>query len=311
MFKFPYETTPCAAYNLADIRKALQHAMIEGQLSPAHTLKGNAVDGVLAVPPYVKSVPTFAHPVSFDYHGKESLVIDTRAFVSQKMSGETRVTDPTSYQFLVLRGALTALWSSGSVSDLAQLGDFPVKVFSRLLAEGIVRRLGLTPGDQMRLMALAGYWHLCQYIDGAQIHQDTGIKLAGKVARATAISVEKVLEVMDLLAAGDNTYPVIGSIEAFIVAAKDVVQSSRMEMLNLGLIYGSVGGVWFGANAREIVAVALEYPPVFLAMMYMALNDRTFHAAMFTKLVEQSKRGDVGDDFVKRVTKLLEHSAHV
>lgn len=304
MFKFPYETTPCSSYNLADIRKALQHAMVEGTLAPATTLKGNPVEGLLAVPPMVKSVAGFNHPLSFDHFGKTELAIDTRPFVSQKTTGEMRIANPTEYQFLVVRGALTAAWAAGDNAELAQLGDLPTRVFSRLLSEGIVRRLNLNPGDQMKLAALAGYWHLCSYIPEDNLEHDMLIKMASKVARATQISVERVLEVLEGLGDGTN-FPVIRDVKMFCDSAFRAVESTRLEHLNTGLLYAIVGGCWFGAAAREIVAVALEYPPTFLAMLYMALTDRSYHSAFFTKLVQNCDRNGMGDDFKKRLIHFL------
>lgn len=300
MFKFPYETTPCSSYNLADIRKGLQHAMVEETLKPAVTLKGAEVQGLLSVPPAIKTIAGFNHPLSVDHFGKQYVVVDTRAFETQKVSGEFRINNPTEYQFAVLRGALTVAWAEGDNAELAQLGDLPVRVFARLVSEGIVRRLNMNPGDQMKLAALAGYWHLCSYIPEESIDHDLAIKMATKVARATQISVERVLEVIEGLGDGTN-FPVIRNVQMFCDSAFRAVESSRLEHLNTALLYAIVGGCWFGSAAREVVAVALEYPPTFLAMLYMALTDRTYHSAFFTKLVQTADRNNAGEDFKKRL----------
>lgn len=311
MFKNPYDTTPCDSHDVSKIRLALQHAVIEGQLQPARTVKGETVTGVMEVPPYVKTVPPFAHPLPIVYSGKVLTVIDPRAFVTQKMSGETRIANPTEYQFLVLRGILAHLWIMGEEEGMTELGDLPIRVYSRLVSEALVRRLNLTPGDQLRLTVLAAYYHLCQYTAETSFDEHHIVRLAGRIGRATAISVDRVLEVLDALKDEHDAYPVLGPLDSFIRAIEVVVPSPRVSILNVALVYAAIGGVWFGAYAREIVAVSLEYPPTFLAMLYMAINDRTYHGAMFSKLVDQVQRNGAGEDFGKRLFKLVEYSPHV
>ena len=46
-------------------------------------------------------------------------------------------------------------------------------------------------------------------------------------------------------------------------------------------------GGWMGTWAREIMSVAIEYPPYFATVVYTALHERGMRAALFTKMVQR------------------------
>ena len=91
---------------------------------------------------------------------------------------------------------------------------------------------------------------------------------------------------------------------------KDTGTSPRLASLNAGFLVTAIGGVWFGANARENVAVSLEYPPLFITLVYKALMDRSYHSTMLSRFVEISNRRDAGKDFTRNLANFLEMTAH-
>lgn len=312
MFQTPYDTTPCDSYDqaLIQIRRALGQAMTNNELVIANTLEGEACDGLWMVPPYLKSVPQFGHPLMLEHFGKRYVVIDARPFIRQSQTGEIKVASSTEYRFLLTRGLLMQAWLAGEQADMVNVGDIAPKVFSRFLSEGIVRRLGLSPSDQLRLTVLSAFFYFCQFSPQLAYGEDDQVKLAQRISRLTTINVERVLEVFHILV-DEETLPAIGNMSDYCEAARRVCESPRLQSLDLRLLYATVGGGWFGANARENVAVALEYPPTFLAMVYMALTDRSYHKAFFTQLVEQVDRSGLGKTFVMRLTTFLEPGSYV
>ncbi len=312
MFLLPYQTTPCQAYVLSGIVTALQHAAIDGQLTAARTGKNVPIEGLFEVPPYVKAVAPFGHPLLIDVNGRQMMVLDTRAFVRyDAVNHRTVVTTPSEYEFLLLRGRLSELWRHGQVvRDLFALNNIVPLVYSRLLAESIVRRLALNPMDQQGLMILSCYYYFCQFQNTERLMENQVVRMATKIATITRINAQTVLETLDKLKLEDGSYKAIGNIDDFVKTLQSVLTSPRLQLLNVGLLYASIGGVWFGANARENVAISLEYPPYFIALAYAALTDRSYHGALFTKLVEQCNRHNAGTDFVRSLANLLEMMTH-
>lgn len=304
MFKNAYETTPCSAYALAGIVAALKVAMVEGQLQPVQSSRNIPVTGLFEVPPYLKAVGPFSHTIALEHFGKKIYVIDTRPFTRGTENGAMRVVNPTEYKFAVLRGMLTQQWAEGHVSDLATFGDVAPRAFIKLLSEGITRRLGLSPLDQQALVAVTGFYYYCQFEVEEQLTERDFTKLVMRISRNTAVPAEKVIELLD-------GQPKIVDIHGYVQTMKQVVRSTRLEQLNPGLIYSIIGGSWYGAAAREIVAVSLEHPPTYLAMVYMALTDRSYHTAYFTKLVEMVNKGPNGKEFLANFSAFLEASLNV
>lgn len=306
MFKTPYDTTACSSYVLKDIVSALQHAMVDGQLRAAQTLKNNTpIEGMYEVPSYVKSVPAFSHPVVFEHFGQKLFVVDTRPFVRDGRDGEMKVTNASEYKFMVLRGLLTKAWVEGSADDFVAMGDLPVQAFIRLVSENIVRRFGLDPMSQQIAAVITGLYYYSLFIPaGDDFGGDQLLKVASKIARVTRIPVQRVLEILE--ADPDAPLTKINDLASYCQELRRAVNSPRLNNFNPGLLISAVSGVWYGAAAREVVAVAMEYPPTFFAMVYSALTDRSYHGAYFSKLVAEIDRKGGGKEFQANLVSFLE-----
>lgn len=312
MFKSVYETTPCTAYNLHAIKQGLQEAMARHELGNAVSIvrdKEFDLFDLKTVKNSSKEVPVFSHPITVPLLGsKESIVcLDTRPFTRTTGMGEVVVTNLIEYRFMALRGLLQLRWNdNNNAQDLVNLGSLQITAFARWISEAVSRRLGLTPLEQMQVMSLSGYYYLNQFVDARTLHDDEKLKMATQAARATNVPVDKLLEMTDQL---EGT---IHSISDFISALRQLVQSPRLDALTVAFMYGAMGGGWFGANAREIVAVALEHPPTFIAMVYTAVTDRTYHRCFLADLIARvDRRGELGKQFVNNLTAYLETSGYV
>lgn len=286
MFTFPYETTPCAQYVLDDVRKQLQRAMIDGHLQPMTLDNGKVVPHVYQVPPAASDVPGFSQPIQVTaVGGKSFIACDPRAFVRQGLDGVMKVTSHAEYQVLRVRTLLTYSWSKGHAEELIGLSDLPLQAYSRWVSEAIVRRLGLSPAEQMQLTMLAAYFYLCQHVSGEPLSEREKTAWAARIARVTRVAADVVFRMLDEV-------PMMANVIDFTAACSSFVQSARLERFNAGLLYSMLGGSWFGANAKEIVAVAIEYPPTFLSLLYGSVVDRSFRNTGFTRLVEQMNRNN-------------------
>lgn len=317
MFKLPYDTTAGSGYAgaLKEIATALQHAAIDGTLLTARTGKDIPIEGLFEVPPYLKSVGQFAHPLTFERGGKTCVAVDTRAFLRMTPDQKVVATSPSDRDFAVLRGRLTKAWLEGRFGDMTALGDLAPTVFYSHVAEGIVRRLGLSAAEQRPLAILACYFYFGQFEQDREITEREILRFVPRIARLTANPADYVLSVLDTLAVekdeGPKTYPVLQDLDQFVDACKRVSPNPRLHTLNTGLLLSAIAGGWYGPAARETVAIGLEYPPTWIALIYTALQDRTFNGALFTKLVQRVDKRDMGKQFAHNVASLLEIASHV
>jgi hypothetical protein len=311
MFNEVYETTPCKGYKESQqtIKSALQRELIDDTLGYAQTpIKGIEVNGIYTVPNAIKTstVGVFQHPVVVKrVSGDEVIVVDTRAFTGVRTDKATSITGLTEYNFLVLRARLQQAWMQGKRYELSTCGVIVIQAFCRWVSEAITRRLNMTPQDQMKLAITTGIYYLELFQPPGELDESAKLKIATQVARACYVQVSVVLEVYDQLNRLED-------INAFVAALKVVVPNERTELLTTGLLYSILGGSWFGNNAREVVAVALEYPPVFIAMIYTSLVDRSYRRSFLAELVENlDRRGQPGKDFMASLTALLDIPHHV
>lgn len=306
MFLTPFQTTACSSYEVKGIQDALKRAEVHNDLAPAVTLKGTVLKGVYIVPPYVKDIKPFSMPLEFDSARGKAVAVDVRGLTKATGDSSFKVIAGAEYEGAVIRAALTKAWMEGGAADMRRFNDIAAKVFIRLLSETLSRRLGLTPYDQQAVTAVCGLFYYSNFIANNEITRNDSLppeekeRIAVAVARLTRINPQTVADFY----AGD--VPAIHDLNSFCDALRHVVKSPRLERVDGAFIMTLMGGFWFGGNARQIMAVALEYPPVWLALIYQALTDRSFHGAQLTKMVEAENRNNVGAQFIRDVGSYLE-----
>lgn len=305
MFNHTYQTTACSSYSMKDITIALQKAKVNGELETVTTSTGHRLKNVLYVTPYSRTIPPFHHPVEIEtVSGDRLLVVDQRPNLSLQRDGSTRVMQPTHYDFLALRAALEQLWTTGYRTDLQLLGQIPFRTYARLVSENIVRRLGLPPDIQQQVAALTGYYYQCLFMEESNVDEDTKLKMAIRIRNYMAIPVEVTLPLIDDL-------PILGDLSDYCDAVKQTIANPRLLKLNQAFMIAICAGVWFGPAAKEVVAVALEYPPAFLALVFTSLNDRSMHGAQMTKLVDSVAKSNTATEFNTGMRAYLENTYDV
>lgn len=296
----PYETKPCAGYQMDSITKALALAEIEGEIQPLK-LNGKYVSCVYGVSPENKEVPGFAHPLFFKARdGGELVMLDVRGYTRRvAQEGELSISNMGEYNFNVVRAALTVYAQRNGVEDMAGLGDLPMTVFARYLGENITKRLMFSPQEQMLITMVAAVYYACMFRPAGEIDERELQKIALKVARATRIPADVVFDHAGALRHMDGP-------EDFVQVLKEVLNNKRSESLNVPLLFAIVGGGWFGLNQKETMAVALEHIPTFLGMVYMSLLDRSYRNSGVAKIVQASDRNNAGKSFLLNTSRLIE-----
>ena len=290
MFNNPYKTTPCIDYSMARTEEAIKLASIEGTLTPLRDNSGITLGNIYMVTSLNRDVPPFAHPLAMKHNGDDCIFLDVRGCTRVDREGNLSVSSKTEFDFAVLRGKLSAHWQAGNSAELLALGQLPLTVFARWISENITRRFGLDPLSQMKSALVAGFFFLSMFREEAELSEQEKIKMAGQISRATRIPVETILEHSDALTP-------MSSVNDLVTNLIKIVANVRLEKLSTGLLYASLGGSWFGGNANEMSAVALEHPPTFLAMVYVSLHERGYRNAGLAKVVLNSDKGDLGKSF--------------
>lgn len=306
MFRDIYKTTPCAGYNMDPIYLGVHEAAITGALKFPTMMPYRQVREVRILTSEDKTTPVFAHPITLKMLGidEEVTVVDARSMTRiDRETNQVIVSAITEYEFAVLRASLQDVWVNGAPSDLAVLGEIVPKVFMRWVSQAMQKRLYLSPLEQLQISIIAGLFYFSMFGDAHHVEQDKD-KIAARVARVGNIPIADVLAIADQITT-------MQTIHDFVSAVKTAIPSSRMDSLSVAFLYGSLSSGWFGANSREILPIALEHPPTFVALVYTALTNRTYYKSEFAQLVINCDKQGAGKVFVHGVNHLLGKASHV
>lgn len=306
MFVYPYDTTVCS-YITSNLIKAIKAAEVteglESNIADPGLKNDNAVNwkhNFLFVTSRNSNVPPFAHPIEVDFGAdRKRLVIDARGFSKIVQGTGSVITNRSEFNFAMIRAVLTNHMAMGSPKDLLTLGTFPMLVYARWLSENVTKRQGLSPVDQMRLMVIACYFYLGLFRDD-KIQTDIELnKNAQLIAKATYAPIDLCFQIADQLMPMQN-------IKEFVTQVITILDTPRLEKYSAGLLINTLINSWFGNNSREIVAVALEHPPTWLALVYAAINDRNSKNSNIAKVVFANDKKDVGKTFTYNLLNLVE-----
>lgn len=296
MFETPYQTTPCVRFVMDKTHAAIRRLEIEDQLL---TLEGS-VTGVKAVPPGEQGFPPFGQPITPKQITSLNApcVIDGR----QLFRSDGRPVLQNVVDHAILNADLTTLWLRDGApfrKDLLNLGAFPIKVFSNWMGNRIALGLSLDFGQAsiVKAMICVYYIQMCTPLSDHPTADEVErliIRASRSIAGVDANTLQNVL--------GD--IPRLTDLKSFVDWVHAKLDTPRAEQLNIGFIYTALGFSW-GVQYREMVAIALEYPPTFIALLYSSVNDRGFKKTSLGKVVENlvARRDD--RDFIENVNHLI------
>lgn len=296
MFINPYETLACRSYDIKSIAKAIKEANVAEELMSPITPKGVMVESILAISPDNNDIPSFSHPFQVELGDTSKFVIDTRPFTKPTRDGSIQISNPTDYEFLLKRGLLTDIWATDP-AVLLSLGNFPLTIFTRWLSGNITSRLGLSADDQVKLTAVTLFYYYSLFRD-TEFSDTDKINISKKLSQVSYIPITNSMELLE-----DINY--MSGVGDYIDTVKTVLATPRIENLNVGLLFSMLSNSWFGLNAKEVIAVAVEHPPTFIAIMTTALESRSYKKSYLGNLVyDNSKRG-IDKEFTKAVYTLI------
>lgn len=314
IYATPYDTTVGKGLVVAPAVQALQQAIITTGF-PKEVNKNEIVDfrqtkGV--IPTLVTrttleevNIPYYAHPVLVDFSiasrsGERYVVGDARPFITNgtKQGTELHVRNSAEFGFCRARTALTALWINEGTTAFRYLAPVPVGVYASWVSENIARRFALDGGDQ-QLIAIAAAFHYYSLFDNTPVASEDYInRIAYVIAKATFASTEKVIALL-------SSNPKMASLSDMVETIKAACANPRLDNLNVGVLVEIIAFSWYGTNAREIAAVALEHPPTFLVMVFNAFTDRTYRNSPLARTAERYKGNKGGDEFVRSLQSLM------
>jgi hypothetical protein len=320
-FNTAYNTRACRDFVMGKTIDALERAFHDGQLKASEHGGVWYVEGGASV---IDAVPAFAHPLLLERMSDKSLspgdsddskhvvlVSDMRPFGKWDPAQLVfRVRNTVEYNLTDYRTQLNRIWLERNPSLLRDVSQLPLSVYCSWVSESLAKRFALDPREQLNLAIFAGifYCSLFSDTDNLVFDEREKLRITQAVSRAARASAHDVLKIIDELPKVTNHHEFVG-IGDFCRLAADVSGSIRLKDLNVGLLFLIVGGTWFGTNAKEIIAVALEHPPTWLAILMAAASERTYRNSIIAKIIERGMSKDAGKNYMHSVMGLIAHNS--
>jgi len=298
MFNSPYSTTVTSGHQINKIQLQLEQALVEGRLFHPVVKDVPSLYAVYGKDPMVSQIEAFTHPITIDRQGKEITVVDLRAYGTQVSVAELglQVAKVGPAALHVKQALLQIIWRQSPDSFLPLI-DLPLAVYANWVSGAIARQLNLDPMTNIDVRILSGWFFLCQFLDKAEFErtatEDQKISKATKLARTLRVPIENVMQSIERVGFIENLF-------AFAEALKGLA-STRLDRMNVLMLQQMLGGGWFGAaNVREMVGVAIEFPPQFFGMVHSAATEAFYKKAIIAEVVlkqqykDNFRRFDIG-----------------
>jgi hypothetical protein len=285
IFRSAYDTKACEGFAVDKLLAEIKKSMTLGWLSPVPDTSILRIDGSDTLS---SSIPSFMHPIVLENHfeGMQSpslqLAIDARPYGKwDQHQRQFVVRNGIEYDLLVFRAKLNSIWIGHPAQILRDVSPLPMSVFCSWISENVSRRFALDPAEQMKLAILSGFLYQSNFTDMKELTERDALRMVQSIVKATHTKAQDVLDVLDQFKA-----PLSG-VKEFCDRAQEITGSVRLQDLNIGVLVGILGKTWYSASAAELLFVALEHPPTWLAIMMAAAQERTFKNSQITKIAER------------------------
>lgn len=284
----PYQTHASSTVILEKLSSEIQKELTIDPNSVAFDYLRNAIGNeVITLTSNDKFNPSaFAHPLDFVlYQGRGDLerkvsIVDVRPFTKSNPIHGSQITKTIDYAMAVRRGILHGIWNSSDRYLITNSLNPLIQVFAAWVSESLCKRLDIDSLTQLKIANIAAWWFWCQFNEKEDLNENTRPKIYRSISEATRSSYETIEEDLDDIVYFDD-------IDSFCAEIKTRSTHPALKHIDPASLIQLTAGDWIGVWAREIMSVAIEYPPYFAAVVYTAFHDRGTRAARFTKFVQR------------------------
>jgi hypothetical protein len=327
-FPMAYDTSACSGHLIADtVKRIKEYRALDGYGSESQlriafgfsdwlkvpggvakrteTAESIVRNNLLMLIPGVNDIPFFAHPIFVNWENSDEgdVVVDCRNFIRKTQTGDYVVTANLDFQMTMLRGALQVAWLREDPKFILNAGNYQMTVFGRWIATCLSRRFVLDEMVQMRLNVLSAFYYYGLFLDKRKrddMDETEYYRMISSVARATRVLPEEVEQILTGL-------PILRDVRSFVelIKRQEILGTTRLEQLNPVLFLTAINGAWMGTNRSEIMSVAFEHPPTFIAVLYAALTEVGFKKTVFGEIARLAEKSNEAESFVDNVKHMI------
>lgn len=293
MFISPYQTTSFKQHRFNKIGTTIKQLEIMDELIPL-----DSGINIKAIPSSIKDLAPFSLWVTNNevQNLSSDIVVDGRPF----LNGSGNVSNQSLHDFYVDTGILIKKWMDGGQYDvLSAGGDLAVKIYSQMFRNLLSARLNLDFNQTYLIQAVGAIFfiQLCTPITS----NSNGTEYDRVITRAA-----RALPMTDFLSLQERVgdVPPLNDLEDAVNWIKEIIKSPRIEALNMAHVRQSTLNLWT-SQYKELSACAIEYPPLFISMMYHSIKSQGFVRSNLGELIKKSVRPNDSQSFIRSMDTYL------
>lgn len=226
------------------------------------------------------------------------ICFDLRKYVTvDKQQGTFEYKRSSDLNFVNLRNKLTGLWGVDFIND-QYLFSLPRRVFAQWLSGLISSKFGLDMQEKSDLEILSFIYYYRMFTNEVN-REEEFVKLT--------LAMKDTFYTENMLRTVFDRCPNMNTLEDFCSVLEEVTGNVRLKGFSVAILYRLTQASWMGGDSRKNIALALEFPPIWIAMCYSSLESNFYNKTPIgSRMVTLSKRGE-GEAFVKSVNELLQN----
>lgn len=315
MYQVPYETSTLSNYDVVDIKNKIEQDIVSNTLSfepliddynyaTANLLTINDSEKTAHIPIFTQPLVVNTKPTS-NNDDNNTMVIDCRGFTTTARDGTLSIKKHAQYKNHVICGALSTYWYRDGNVVMANFCKFPTKVFASWVTSTLASKLNLDELAQVKTSAIVAYYFICmfsdypEYNEGHTLDEDALYATAIKVSYATGLKTHDAIDII-------RDIPTMSSLDDLCSALKKYAGSDRYRQLNTALVYMLLGRFGMNGMTPETVIASIEYPPLFMAMVYIAASERGYNKSSIGNIVHNLRNMNDVKTFVREIGTILQ-----
>lgn len=290
--KNSFDTTINRKFQVSNILHEIKKSHL---VNTAHKLSDNIV--------YVTDADNDVGPIPHPLYdpGTDVVYIDVRGQAKLNQFGEITIPESLDMDLITTRAKLELAWVRLPRNDVYKTFGFANEIFVRWLTQLVAHRMGLHAGQQQELLIATALYNIGLYYD---VIEDPALvnRYLRVVSQTYYVDMESVIATAERMPV---KFP--RNLVEYLEAVHALEISPRLNSLNPLMMYNLLGGSWFMTNnPTAVVALAIEYPPAFAAMVYMATKYKLFKKTGIGQIVDKADRKQNFENFTHALRVLVE-----
>ena len=259
---------------------------------------------------YVKDLHSFTLPVYIEPTPDRVgyVVSDLRNCAGEDFSATLgfKIRSRPEFTFRKVTAGLIGHWVLAErlqhTQAVRELSKLPMVMYASLITEVLAKRYNLEPAHTLKVRVVAAAFWQGLFTNHSPIA--TANINNTKVQLRVALGIHETVVSQALTAVQDLPFATIKDmVAAFKVACDNNV---RLEDFDEAMLLQLLAGSWYTFDPATVIGVALEYPPVFLAMLYTSSVEDTFKNSRIADLMKSKFKPQDINHFVSRIDSQLQ-----